>query len=108
MGLSLVRRPYPRHSAKGNIAGVALYEALFERAFERLELTGLPKSHRDGPDFLNVPRVSDLPQAVAMVAENSQIVIRQENGDGWEYPVAVGDAFGWEKKVTIKETDREN
>jgi dienelactone hydrolase len=92
--------------AKGNMAGVALYAALFEPPVKRLELTELAKSHRDGLDFLNVLRVLDLPQTVAMVAENSHVVIQQKEGNGWEYPVAVAEKLGWNKKLTIEVADR--
>jgi dienelactone hydrolase len=87
--------------AKGDMAGVALYAALFEPPVERLELVGLAKSHRDGPEFLNVLRVLDLPQTVAMVAERSQVVIQQEDSGGWEYPTAVAEKLGWGNRVTI-------
>jgi dienelactone hydrolase len=50
----------------GRMAGVALYAGLFEPAVERFDLHAPPASHRDGPTFLNVLRVLDMPQAVAL------------------------------------------
>jgi dienelactone hydrolase len=91
--------------AKGEMAGIALYAALFEPTVEQLELTGLARSHRLGPDFLNVLRVLDLPQTVAMVAQNSQVVIRQEDTHGWEYPIAVAEKLGWKKQLAIDTSD---
>ncbi|MBY0513519.1 MAG: prolyl oligopeptidase family serine peptidase [Gemmataceae bacterium] len=47
-------------------AGVALYAGIFEPAVAALDLWHLPASHRTGPIFLNVLRVLDAPQAVAL------------------------------------------
>src|SRR5207248_1909387 len=59
--------------AHGELAADALYASLFEKGIAGLELWQVPKSHRDGPDYLNVLRVLDLPQAAAMAAERSQV-----------------------------------
>src|SRR4029079_10669625 len=53
----------------GSMAGVALYASLFEPDIKRLDLYELPKTHHDGPNFLNVERFLDMPQALAMAAE---------------------------------------
>jgi cephalosporin-C deacetylase-like acetyl esterase len=79
----------------GEMAGIALYAALFEPSIESVELRDLPASHRAGPDFLNVLRILDMPQAVAMVAENTRVRIRQDGDGGWEFPKAVDDKFDW-------------
>jgi hypothetical protein len=79
-------------------AGAALYASLFEPDIARVDLHSPPLSHRDGPYFLNVSRYLDLPQAVAMAAENSRVVIYQEDEKGWEWPAAVIEKLGWDKK----------
>src|SRR5204863_5234826 len=61
------------------MAGVALYASLFEPNIRRLDLYDLPKTHRDGPIFLNVERYLDMPQAVATAAERSKIVLYQDD-----------------------------
>ena len=81
-----------------NMAGVTLYASLFEPDIKRLDLYDLPKSHRDGPIFLNVSRYLDMPQAVAMAAERSKVVLYQDDDDGWEYPQAVAQKLGWDAK----------
>ena len=86
------------------MAGVALYAALFEPDITRLDLHNLPSSHRDGPILLNVQRYFELPQAVAMAAENSKIVLYQQQKTGWEYPQAVAQQLGWEKQIQIRPT----
>lgn len=85
------------------MAGVALYASLFELDVKRLDLYDLPKSHRDGPIFLNVERYLDMPQAVAMAAERSKIVLYQDDDTGWEYPQSVAKALHWpEGQIQIR------
>jgi dienelactone hydrolase len=91
--------------ANGNMAGMALYAAIFEPGIHRLKLHDLPKSHMEGPDFLNVLRFLDVPQTVAMVAENSHIVVRGDNKEAWAYPAAVADKLDWKNNVTIEVED---
>ncbi|HKS37844.1 MAG TPA: hypothetical protein VJW76_11680, partial [Verrucomicrobiae bacterium] len=52
--------------AEGPSGVNALYASLFESNIAGLELFSLPESHRDGPDYLNILRVADIPQAAAM------------------------------------------
>lgn len=80
------------------MAGIALYAGLFEPDVARLDLWSLPHSHRDGPYFLNVLRFMDVPQAVALAAEHSQVRIYQADAAGWEYPAAVAEKLGWDRK----------
>jgi hypothetical protein len=54
-------------SGEGDMAGVALYAAIFEPDVARLTLGGLSPTHRQGPTFLNVRRVLDTPQALALL-----------------------------------------
>lgn len=85
------------------MAGVVLYASMFEPNIARIDLWGLPESHREGPDFLNVLRVWDLPAAVAMVAGPTQVRIYQKSTEGWEFPRAVGNRLGWnEKQVQVR------
>ena len=53
--------------ARGEMAALALYAAIFEPAVARLELEGLPASHREGPALLGVQRTLDIPQALAFL-----------------------------------------
>jgi Prolyl oligopeptidase family len=89
--------------ATGSMAGIALYASLFEPDINRLDLYDLPKTHREDPIFLNVERFLDMPQAVAMAAERSKVVIYQDDDTGWEYPQAVAKQLGWaEKQIQIR------
>jgi dienelactone hydrolase len=87
--------------AEREMAGIALYAALFEPNIQRVELHDLSPSHRTGPDFLNVLRFLDIPQTVAMVAENSQVRIHQGAAGGWEYPRAVAERLGWGEQIVV-------
>jgi hypothetical protein len=77
------------------MAGVAVFAALSEPDIKRLDLYDLPKSHTGGPFFLNVERFLDMPEAVAMAAERSKIVLYQDDDTGWEYPQSVARALNW-------------
>jgi dienelactone hydrolase len=62
--------------ADGAMAVNALYAALFEPDVRRLDLKNLPKSQIDGPDYLGILKICDLPQVLE--AEAKQAVIRSE------------------------------
>jgi dienelactone hydrolase len=97
----LADKPLSIH-AKGQMAGITLYAALFEPGVDSLELRDLPESHLEGPDFINVLRVLDMPQTVAMVARDSKVVLRQDDAHAWEYPAAVASTLGWKNHLTAK------
>ena len=84
--------------AEGRSAGVALYASLFENNIHRLDLHGLPKSHRDGPHFLNVSRHLDLPEAIAIAAGRSQVRVYQKQKGGWDFPSTVAGKLDWDRK----------
>ncbi len=86
----------------GKMAGLALYASLFEPEVTRLDLYELAQTHRNGPYFLNVQRYLDMPQAVAMAAEKSQVVIYQPGENGWAYPTAVAKLIGREKNLQLR------
>jgi len=50
---------------QGGMGVNVLYASLFESGLDRLILRELPDSHREGPDYLEVLRVWDLPDALA-------------------------------------------
>jgi dienelactone hydrolase len=89
--------------AEREMSGLALYAALFEPRIKRLDLYDLPMTHRDGPILFNVERILDLPQAVALVTEKSQVVLYRpgeeaERTKEFEYSRAVQEKLGWDKK----------
>jgi hypothetical protein len=82
------------------MAGIALYASLFTPDVKRIDLHELPKTHQEGPDFLNVQRFLDLPQALALAAERSPVRIYQEAA-GWSYPQAVAKTLEWGDKQLV-------
>jgi hypothetical protein len=90
-----------RVRATGAMAGVALYASLFEPGVDELRLSGLPPSHVKGPHFLNVLRVLDTPQAVAMGAERSRVVLENATPADWSFAAETAKAMGWDGHVEI-------
>ena len=81
--------------SRGAMAVDVLYAALFEPDVGSLDLAELPTTHQDGPDFLNVLRVLDIPQAMAMVMERSQVRLTDFTAEAWAYPKVVRANLGW-------------
>jgi hypothetical protein len=94
--------PVTLHGEK-EVAGVALYAGLFEPTVAGFDLWHLPASHRDGPTLLNVLKVLDLPQAVALAAPRPVTLHVKTEADrkAWGWPVRLG-AAGGEKTLTVK------
>ncbi len=83
------------------MAALSVYAAIFEPNINSLYLHEMPESHRDGPALLNVLRVFDLPQAVTLAAERSQVVIYSPENDAWQFPQAVAERLQWEKRFQL-------
>ena len=79
------------------MAGVALYASLFQDGVKQLDLVQLPKSHAEGPELLNVMRILDLPQTVAMAAERARVRLFQSETNGWNFPSEIISRLGWTK-----------
>lgn len=82
-------------STQGSMAVNVLYASLFEPAVAGLQLRGLPASHQAGPDYLNVLRVLDVPQVVAMAAERAPVQLQSVNEADWNFPASVGQRLNW-------------
>ncbi|MFO0807207.1 MAG: prolyl oligopeptidase family serine peptidase [Gemmataceae bacterium] len=76
----------------GRMAGVALYAGLFEPRVERFDLYNLPPSHRDGPQFLGVQRVLDMPQAVAL-AYPRKVMLYGADTKAWSFAEDVAKLY---------------
>lgn len=100
---------------RGRMAGVAVYASLFEAGIDRLDLWQLPATHDqqpDGPDLLNVLKVMDLPEAVALAAHRSKVRIYTEDVEAgskiWALPLETARSLKWgEDRVQIREVPRE-
>jgi len=93
-----IRGITPSVGAAGTMAGVALYAALFEPQITGLALFDLPRTHQDGPVFLNVLRYLDMPQVVALVAENTSITLPGQDASAWQFPTSVIESLGWDPR----------
>lgn len=59
----------------GQAGILAAYAALFEPSIKEVVIIDPPKSHREGPHFLNVLRVLDIPNALGMLAPRKLTLI---------------------------------
>jgi dienelactone hydrolase len=77
-------------------AGIALYAGLFEPAVAGFDLWHLPKTHREGAIFLNVLRVLDAPQAVALAFPRPVVLHVRGEADrtDWDWAVRLQRALG--------------
>jgi cephalosporin-C deacetylase-like acetyl esterase len=83
---------------KGDMAGIALYAALFEPDVARLDLWHPPASHFTGPIFLNVRRTLDMPQAMAMAFPRKVMLYVKDDTEAkaWEWPLQLQRTLGQE------------
>jgi cephalosporin-C deacetylase-like acetyl esterase len=73
---------------EGTQSGVALYAGIFSPLVDEIHLKRPALSHRDGPHFLNVLRVCDMPQAVAL-AFPRKVTITESEESAWEWPASI-------------------
>lgn len=60
---------------KGNGGMIGAYAALFEPSIKEVVVIDPPKSHKEGPHFLNVLRVLDIPEALGLLAPTPLTII---------------------------------
>jgi hypothetical protein len=60
---------------KGQAGVLAAYAALFEPSITEVVVVNPPASHRDGPIFLNVLRILDIPEALGLLAPRKLILV---------------------------------
>jgi dienelactone hydrolase len=63
----------------GQTGILAAYAALFEPSIEEVVIVDPPKSHREGPIFLNVLRVLDIPEALGLLAPKRLTLINAKD-----------------------------
>lgn len=73
----------------------ALYASLFADGVGAVEMIEPPASHMSGPDYLNVLRFLDIPQAVAMAAEKRPVTFVRANADEWNWATQTAQRLGW-------------
>jgi dienelactone hydrolase len=73
----------------------ALYASLFIDGLASVELIAPPASHMAGPDYLNVLRFLDVPQAAALAAERQPVRWTQSNREDWSWTTKAARTLGW-------------
>jgi dienelactone hydrolase len=83
-------------------AGIqAAYAALFEPGITEVVIIDPPKSHREGPIFLNVLRVLDIPEALGLLAPRPLTLINAKDKT-FDRTVAIYKLAGAEKQLQRK------
>ncbi len=72
----------------------ALYASLFIDGLAGIELVSPPTSHMTGPDYLNVLRFLDIPQAAAMAAERQPVKFSHADPDLWSWTTKTSQVLG--------------
>ena len=60
---------------RGQAGILAAYAALFEPSIKEVVIIDPPTSHREGPIFLNVLRVLDIPEALGLLAPHVKLTL---------------------------------
>jgi cephalosporin-C deacetylase-like acetyl esterase len=68
-----------RVMGRGQAGILAAYAALFEPSITEVVIVDPPASHRDGPYFLNVLRVLDIPDALGMLAPRKVTLVNAKD-----------------------------
>jgi hypothetical protein len=68
-----------RLAGKGQAGIIAAYAALFEPSIKEVIVVDPPKSHKDGPYFLGVQRVLDIPDALGLLAPTPLTLINAKD-----------------------------
>jgi dienelactone hydrolase len=72
-----------------------LYASLFIDGLKSVELIAPPASHVAGPDYLNVLRFLDIPQAAAMAAERQPVKWTEASAEAWAWTTQTAQALKW-------------
>jgi dienelactone hydrolase len=86
---------------RGQAGILAAYAALFEPSIAEVVVLDPPASHRDGPIFLNVLRVLDIPDALGLLAPRPLTLVNAKDKT-FDRTVQIYKAAGAEKKLTRK------
>jgi hypothetical protein len=71
--------------AEKNMGVNALYASLFARDISSLRLREIPARQQDGPDYLNVLKILDIPEAAAMAAERCDLQLQSDPTNDWTF-----------------------
>jgi dienelactone hydrolase len=86
---------------QGQQGVLAAYAALFEPSIKEVVVINPPKSHQEGPYFLNVLRVLDLPEALGLLAPTPLTLINAQD-PAFDRTVEIYKLAGASDKLTRK------
>jgi cephalosporin-C deacetylase-like acetyl esterase len=86
---------------KGQAGILAAYAALFEPSIKEVIIVDPPASHQDGPIFLNVMRVLDIPEALGLLAPRPLTLVNAKDR-AFERTVEIYKRAGAEKNLSLK------
>src|SRR5262249_37892672 len=101
-----------RHFAQGKMpiklvgrgqAGIlAAYAALFEPSIKEVVIIDPPKSHVEGPHFLGVLRVLDIPEALGLLAPHVKLTLINARDPAFDRTEAIYKLAGAADKLVRK------
>jgi dienelactone hydrolase len=108
--ISLVRGTEPKDKerlpvrvvGRGPTGVLAAYAALFEPSIKEVVIIDPPTSHKDGPIFLNVLRVLDIPEALGMLAPDVKLTIINGKDKAFDRTEQLYKLAGAEDRFTRK------
>jgi hypothetical protein len=86
---------------RGQDGILAAYAALFEPSIKEVVIVDPPTSHRDGPIFLNVLRVLDIPEALGLLAPRPLTLVNAKD-KAFDRTAAIYKLAGAEDKFQRK------
>lgn len=87
---------------KGQAGILAAYAALFEPSIKEVIIIDPPKSHMEGPHFLNVLRVLDIPEALGLLAPNVKLTLVNARDSAFDRTEEIYRLAGAEKNFVRK------
>ncbi|MEO1990393.1 MAG: FG-GAP-like repeat-containing protein, partial [Pirellulales bacterium] len=106
--------PHIELRANGSMGALTMYASLFEPPVSQINVQSIPVTHdapsdeTDGimpPSLLNVLRILDIPQVIAMASERSPIRIRGNDEHAFDYVLETADNLNWpEHSICIDKT----
>ena len=86
---------------QGTMAVNALYASLFSDGIHRLELSDPPATHRSGPTYLNILRLTDVPEVVLLASDREDLHIAAAQPEQWKPMQEAAGALGLAAKIHI-------
>jgi dienelactone hydrolase len=85
-----------------NAGILAAYAALFEPSIKEVVIIDPPKSHKEGPYFLNVLRVLDIPEALGLLAPDVRLTLINARDPAFDRVEQIYRLAGAADKLTRK------